>query len=376
MWQTVRVKQTLPVKLAPSPAQHAALLATVERFTLACDWIAGEAFRDRCANKIELQKTVYYPVRERFGLAAQLTVRAISKTVEAYKRDKAVRPRFRPHGAVPYDERIMSFKGVEAVSLLALGGRQVVPMRFGSYQAARLDRRRGQADLVYRGGEFYLYVTIDTPAPPVGEVADYLGIDLGIVHLATDSDGTVYSGDAVESKRRIYAHRRRNLQRRGTHAARRKLRRVAGRQARYQHDCNHVIAKAVVRQAKDTGRGLAVENLGGIRTRTATVRRSQRARQANWSFLQLRSFLSDKAALAGVPVVAVDPRNTSRECPACGFVAKANRVSRSSFVCGSCGLAGPSDHLAARVIRARAAVMRLEVPEAGQPVAPGTGSLL
>jgi predicted transposase len=241
------VKQTLPVKLAPTPAQHAALLATMERFNLACDWIAGEAFRDRCANKIELQKTVYYPVRKRFGLAAQLTVRAISKTVEAYKRDKDVQPRFRPHGAVPYDERIMSFKGVEAVSLLALDGRQVVPMRFGAYQAARIDRRRGQADLVYRDGVFYLYVTIDTPEPPVGEAADYLGIDFGIVNLATDSDGTVYSGDAVESKRRTYAHRRRNLQRKGTHAARRKLRRIAGHQARYQADCNHVISKAVVR---------------------------------------------------------------------------------------------------------------------------------
>jgi IS605 OrfB family transposase len=370
------VKQTLPVKLAPSSAQHAALLATMERFNLACDWIAGEAFRDRCANKIELQKTVYYPVREQFGLSAQLTVRAISKTVEAYKRDKDVQPRFRSHGAVPYDERIMSFKGVEAVSLLALDGRQVVPMRFGAYQAARIDRRQGQADLVYRDGVFYLYVTIDTPEPPVEEAADYLGIDLGIVNLATDSDGTVYSGDTVEAKRRIYTHRRRNLQRKGTHAARRKLRRIAGHQARYQADTNHVISKAVVRQAKDTGRGLAVEKLGGIGTRTATVRRPQRARQANWAFFQLRSFLSYKAALAGVAVVAVDPRNTSRECPDCGFVAKANRVSRSSFVCGSCGLAGPSDHLAARVIRARAAVMQPKVPEAGQPVAPGTSSLL
>ncbi|HEY3083103.1 MAG TPA: transposase [Chloroflexota bacterium] len=355
----------------------------MERFNLACDWIAGAAFRERCANKIELQKTVYYPVREQFGLSAQLTVRAISKTVEAYKRDKEVQPRFRPHGAVPYDERIMSFKGVEAVSLLALDGRQVVPMRFGPYQAARLDRRRGQADLVYRDGVFYLYATIDTPEPPVGEVPDYLGIDLGIVNLAVDSDGTVYSGEAVESKRRTDAHRRRNLQRKGTQAARRKLRRIEHRQSRYQLDTNHVISKAVVRQAKDTGRGLALENLGGIRTRTAPVQRTQRARQANWAFFQLRSFLSYKAALAGVPVVAVDPRNTSRTCPACGCIDKANRPTRDSFVCTSCGLAGPSDVVAARVIRARAAVMQpngggtsTKVPEAGQPVAPGTGSLL
>jgi IS605 OrfB family transposase len=371
----MRVRQTLPVKLAPSPEQHAALLATMERFNLACDWIAEAAFRDRCANKVVLQKSVYYPVRERFGLSAQLTIRAISKVVEAYKRDKGVQPRFRRHGAVPYDERIMSWKGVEAVSLLALGGRQVMPVRFGAYQAARLDRRRGQADLVYRDGVFYLYVTIDTPEPPVGEVEDYLGIDLGIVNLATDSDGTTYSGVAVERHRRIHAHRRRNLQRKGTHAARRKLRRISGRQARYQTDTNHVISKAVVRQAKDTVRGIALENLSGIRGRV-TVRRPQRARHSNWAFFQLRGFVSYKAALAGVPVVAVDPHNTSRTCPGCGCVGKANRPTRDSFLCTSCGLAGPSDVVAARVIRARAAVMRLKVPDAPQGVAPGTSSLL
>ncbi|MEI7770537.1 MAG: zinc ribbon domain-containing protein [Chloroflexales bacterium] len=32
----------------------------------------------------------------------------------------------------------------------------------------------------------------------------------------------------------------------------------------------------------------------------------------------------------GVPVHAVDPRNTSRTCPKCGRIAKANRSSTAS----------------------------------------------
>jgi IS605 OrfB family transposase len=357
----------------------------VERFNAACDWIAGAAFRGRCANKVLLQKSVYCPVRERFGLSAQSTIRAIATVVEAYKRDKEVQPRFRPHGAVPYDGRRLSWKGVEAVSLLALQGRQVVPVRFGGYQAARLDRRRGQADLVYRDGVFYLSVTTDTPEPPVGPVVDHLGIDLGMVHLAVDADGTVHCGEASERNRRIHAHRRRDLRRKGTQAARRKLRRIKRRQSPYRTDNNHVISRTVVRHARDTARGIALENLGGIRTRTATVRRAQRARQANWAFSQLRSFLAYEAALAGVAVVAVDHRNTSRECPGCSCVDKANRPTRDRFACTSCRLAGPSDAFAARVIaaRARAAVMRpngggdsARVPEARRPVAPGTSPLL
>lgn len=372
------MKQTLAVKLAPAPDQHAALLAILERFNAACDWIGAVAFRERCANKVALQQIVYYDVRARFELSAQLTIRAIAKTVEAYKRDKTLQPHFRPHGAVPYDERIMSWKGIERVSLLTLTGRVIVPVRLGAYQAARRDRVQGQADLVYRDSTFYLYCTLDVPEPTPTEPQDYLGLDLGIVNLAADSDGTLYSGTAVEHRRRIYAHRRRNLQRKGTHAARRKLKLLSRRQARYQTDTNHVIAKRVVAVAKDTGRGLALEALGGIRDRI-TVRRRQRARHANWAFAQLRTFVEYKARAAGVPVVAVDPRNTSRTCPACGVIDQASRRSQAEFSCTSCGHAGLADVCAARNIafRARAVVMQPMVPDAEESasVAPGTSRL-
>lgn len=350
---------TLPVKLGSSPEQRANLLTTMVRFNEACNAIASIAFRERCANKVSLQKLVYYDIRRDFGLSAQLTIRAIGKVVEAYKRDKTIQPRFRPHGAVPYDERILSWKGLEHVSLLTLSGRVLVPVRFGAYQAARLDKRRGQCDLVYRDGTFYLYVTLDVPDATPTEPEDYLGIDLGIVSLAVDSDGTVYSGEAVERHRRIFAHRRHNLQRKGTKAAKRKLRTMKGKQALYQRNANHVISKQVVAIAKDTGRGIAIEELGGIRERV-TVRRRQRARHANWAFYQLRQFLTYKAQQAGVKLVAVDPRFTSQTCPACGTVDRKNRPTQSRFSCVQCAFAGVADHVAAVNIasRARAAVMQ------------------
>src|SRR5919201_1396420 len=315
------MKQTLLVKLAPDASQHDGLLRTLEAFNDACNWIAAVAYEQGCANKIELQKLVYYDARERFGLAAQMAIRAISKVVEAYKRDATTRPTFRRHGAMTYDERVLSFKGLDHVSILTLDGRLLVPLRIKEYFEARRDRIKGQSDLLYRNGTFYLAVTLDAPAPTPDEADDFLGVDLGIVNLATDSDGEPYSGAEVELKRRVYARRRRNLQRKGTLGARRKLKRLRGRQARYQRDTNHIIAKQVVQKAKGTGRGIALENLGGIRSRT-TVKRKQRARHANWSFFQLRSFVEYKARLAGVQVVLVDPRNSSRECAQCGHIAK------------------------------------------------------
>src|SRR5713226_8430295 len=206
------MKLTLAIKLAPNRAQHTALVATLERFNAACNAIAEVAFREHLANKIALQKIVYYAVRERFCLSSQMTVRAIAKVVEAYKRDKTIQPTFRPRGALTYDERIMSWKGLDHVSLLALEGRHLVACHFGPYQHARRDRLRGQADLILRDGAFYLYATLEVADVPTTDVDDFLGVDLGIVNIATDSDATVYTGASVEQQRRTSAHRRRNLQ--------------------------------------------------------------------------------------------------------------------------------------------------------------------
>src|SRR5215468_2212586 len=114
------MKQVLVVKLAPAPEQSAALLRTLETFNAACNDIAGMAFEQRSANKIELQKLVYYDIRERFDLSSQMCIRAIAKVAETYKRDREKRPTFRAHGAMTYDERIMNFVRPDRVSLLTL----------------------------------------------------------------------------------------------------------------------------------------------------------------------------------------------------------------------------------------------------------------
>jgi IS605 OrfB family transposase len=348
---------TLKLKLLPDPAQHDALLETMERFNAACNDIAAVAFRERSANKVKLQHLVYRDIRERFGLSAQLTIRAIAKVAGAYKGGGKKRPAFDPHGAIVYDQRILSFKALNRVSILTLKGRQLIPLVVCDYHAGLLGagHMRGQAGLVSCRGKWYLYLVVSVPTDRLMTQQGALGVDLGIANLATDSDGDTYSGEAVEQKRRIYAHRRRNLQRKGSRSARRKLRKIAGQQARFQANTNHCISKAIVRKAHDTGRSIVLEDLQGIRGRT-TVHKRQRARHANWAFRQLRSFIAYKAALSGVPLGFCNPRNTSKTCSRCGHCERANRRSQASFLCVWCGFAAPADHNAAVNI-ARANVM-------------------
>ncbi len=86
------------------------------------------------------------------------------------------------------------------------------------------------------------------------------------------------------------------------------------------------------------------------------VRRAQRYERHAWAFFQLRAYIACKAAQAGVPVILVDPRNTSRTCSTCGHCEKANRHSQASFRCCRCGFARNADHNAAINIAYRAVV--------------------
>ncbi len=348
------------LKLVPTLAQHQALLETMHAFNAACNYVADIAFAEKMANKVELQKLVYGELRTTYKLAAQLAIRAISKVTEVYKRDKSIKPTFKPEGAIVYDERVMSFKGLLTVSLLTLSGRVLVPFRVGEYQQARMDRIKGQADLIYKKGTFYLAVTLDVPAPEPDEPTGTLGVDLGIINLATDSEGESFSGAQVEKVRKRHAALRQRLQKRGTKSAKRHLKKLSGKEARFRKNTNHVISKRIVQKAKQNHQGIAIEDLRHIRTRTeARLRKSQRSRHSSWAFAQLRSFLSYKAALAGVPLHTVDPAYTSRTCsvPFCGHCEKANRKSQAAFVCHTCGRMMNADHNAAINI-SRAAVKR------------------
>ncbi len=306
-----------------------------------------------------------------------MAVRCIAQVCEAYKRDKTKRPRFRPFASVPYDQRLMSFRGINCVSLLTLSGRILVPVIMGRYQSERFTAAKGQCDLVRRkDSKWFLLVTVDLPESAKTPTTDFLGVDLGVANIATDSDGDRHSGESIEACRVRLHNQRRALQkaaagrkRRGLRpkAIRRKLKSLAGHETRFRRNINHIVSKTLVAKAKGTGRGIALEDLKGLRNRTR-FRKRQRAKMGGWAFHQLRAFVEYKARQAGVEVVVIDPRNTSRECPACGHIAKANRPSQAEFCCVVCGHTDHADVNAARNIasRARAAVNRPKVSEQHQ----------
>lgn len=356
------------MKLLPTPDQADALKRTLETANAACDYISHVAWEARTFGQFPIHRLIYGSVRETFGLSAQLAVRCIAKVADAYKLDRKVRRTFAPLGAVAFDDRILSYKSA-AVSIWTLDGRQTIPFVCGERQRALLAFRRGESDLAFVRGQWYLFATADIEAPEPVDVEGMLGIDLGVTNIAVDSDGEIHSARTIKNVRYRHRRLRSKLQRLGTLGSRRRLRVLAGQEARFAKHVNHVISKGIVAKAQRTKRAIAVEDLTHIRTRIR-ARKSQRATLHSWSFAQLQAFLAYKAQLIGVPLHRVDPRNTSRTCPKCGCVDRANRKTQSSFICTSCGFAGLADVIAAGNIASRAFVNAPYCSDADGSVAP------
>ncbi len=366
------MKLIAQVRLYPTKEQTIALKQTLERANAACNWISQQAWQSQIFQRYDLQNLTYYAVRAQFDLSAQMTIRCLAKVADAYRLDTKIQRTFKPLGSIAYDDRILSwYTEKDAVSIWTVNGREYIPYGAGERQRALLPYRQGETDLVYWNGMFFLLATCDIPDPEERDVESALGVDLGVTNIATTSDGDILTSESIEQNRQQQQRLRSDLQARGSLSAKRHLRKLAGRQRRFQKDINHQISKRLVETAQRTNRAIALEELTGIRARTRASGADQRARHSNWAFAQLRTFIVYKARLVGIPVILVDPRYTSQRCCVCGHIEKANRRSQSEFLCCACGQAVHADVNAAKNIALRAAVIPPIVSDASRlwPVA-------
>jgi putative transposase len=350
------MKLTAKIKLNPTEKQRQLLQDTLQRANAICNYISDLAWQKYVFNKLSLHKMLYRDVRNQFGLAAQMVVRALGKVADSYKLDKKTRRMFQKYGGFPYDSRILKYRlEKQVVSIWTLQGRQTIAFQAGKRQLELLQHQQGESDLAFVRGEFYLFAVCDIDTPEPKDVDDCMGVDLGIINLATADDGERYSGKDVNRVRHRYRRIRRKLQKKGTQSAKRLLKKRAGKEKRFANDVNHCVSKAIVNKAKRTERGIALEELTGIRERVR-LRKPQRTRLHSWSFADLGDKIAYKAEMTGVSIAYVDPRNTSRQCSRCGYIDKRNRQTQAVFICIACRFSAHADVNAAINIGRRGSV--------------------
>ena len=202
------------------------------------------------------------------------------------------------------------------------------------------------------GGRWYVSIqTLREEAQPVHPSSSIVGIDLGIARFATLSDGTVFQPvHSFRKQQARLARYQRAMNRKQKFSKNRKKakakvtklhQRICNIRRDYLHKTTTEISK---NHAMVTIEDLQVSNMS--KSAAGSVQEPGRNVQAksglNKSILdqgwyEFRRQLEYKQAWRGGQVVAVNPRNTSRTCPACGHVAKENRQTQARFACVACG---------------------------------------
>lgn len=224
------------------------------------------------------------------------------------------------------------------------------------------------------GRRWYVVLACDeVPAEPLPATGAVVGIDMGIASFLTTSDGEHINNPRYGRKAAAkLAKAQQTLARckRGS-ARRRKVREhlaaIHAKIRRQRIDHAHKIALTLIRNNDVIAHEkLRITNMvkapapkpdpdqpGAFLPNGAAAKAglNRSISDAGWGvFLAI---LANKAESAGRTVVAVDPRNTSRTCPACGHVAKENRPTQEKFHCVACGHSAHADVVGAlNVLRA------------------------
>jgi putative transposase len=344
-------------KLHTTEEQAKHLDDTLHTFADACNWI-HETVPKRMRNGLQMQKLVYHEVRDRFGLSANLAIQAIRRVCANRKAAHTNKTKVVEFDAtsIQYDARIYSLRQTDwTVSLTLLHSRERFALDMGDYQREKLAGQASKAAQLcrYRDGSYAIHIQIEIPTEPPAPTDKAFGVDLGRTDLAYTSRGKSWSGEQIRRVRDRYSRLRAALERKatkGTRSTRRRcrglLRRLSGRERRFQRQTNHEISKDIVEAAQDEGVMVVLEDLTGIRERTNGQWRgkTEKRRSNSWAFYQLKEFIGYKAHLASVPVVLHDPRYTSQMCHSCLHL---GTRSGKRFACQSCGFTGDADYNAA-----------------------------
>jgi len=349
---SVKCKLQVPVELRPE------IDRTLQGFADACNQIYEVAKRENCWNTTKLHHKVYKPVKASTSLKANHVCQAIRRVIGNAKAVKQVH-KFRPT-SINLDVRTFQYiEDAQTVGITLMCGRVKFKLSIGNYQLALLKGQSPTAATLNKTkqGDYYINICIDLPTNPTGKTPKVIGVDLGRRDIATTSTGKSWSGKQIQNVRDRYSKVRSNVQSKRTRNSRRLLRRLSGREQRFQKWLNHNISQQIVQEAKQSDAALAFEDLTNIRESLNQKPRSktERRRTNNWAFYQLRLFTQYKANIAGVQIVFVPPAYTSQTCSRCHRVHPVKGKSYRNgkvFKCGHCGFEHDADMNAANVIAA------------------------
>ena len=350
---------TAKIQISVTDEDRVLINETMSVYRDACNYVSDYVFRTHDLKQFSLNKTLYFTLREKFGLKSQMAQSVFKTVIARYKtvlenEGKWIKPSFKkPQYDLVWNRDYSLTRNCFSVN--TLNGRIKLPY-FAKGMSKYFDHsiyKFGTAKLVNKHGKYYLHipVTYDVEESDISDICNVVGIDRGINFVVATYDSRhkagFVSGRAIKQKRVHYSKLRKELQMRRTPSARNRIKAIGQRENRWMQDINHQVSKALVEQnPKHTL--FVLEDLSGIRKVTERVRTKDRYVSVSWSFYDLEQKLMYKAKQRQSTVIKVEPRYTSQCCPVCGHVEKSNRNKKLHlFTCKNCGYRSNDDRIGA-----------------------------
>lgn len=379
---------TIKVKLKITNSETALSFSkTMEQYRQACNYVSKYIFNhDFDMKQSRLNKELYSKLRNLFSLKSQMAQSVIRTVIARYKTVKtqmSCRPyKYQDQNTGEWHRetrnlnwlckpisfnrpqvdlqrnRDWSYLSNGQLSINTLDGRvKASPVCHGFSQYFDGTWKFGLAKLLKSGNKWYLHISATKEVADFDkqEVKHVVGIDRGLRFLATiyDEQGNTafFDGKAIMRKRAKYQKLRATLQAKGTKSAKRRLKKLSGRENRWMSDVNHRLSKTLVQKyGADTL--FVLENLNGVSFERADLSKSLRSQNKSWAFYQLEQFLTYKAYLNNCEVVEVSAKYTSQRCPKCGVIKKDNRNhGKHEYRCANCGYRSNDDRIGAMNIQ-------------------------
>lgn len=355
----MQIATTARIKLLPTPEQETLIKETMDLYRRACNYASGYAFKHETFDWKCLHRRLSADLKQRFGIGSMMILGVINNVVSIYKKAPADPPLekrlFFKNNSIELSWEFHYMLRGETASIQTVRGWTMMPFvkkgmeKYFDETTCKFSKAR----LIRKNAHYYLHISVKNtiPSNDCNGFNKVVGIDRGINFVMTtyDSDGktTFYDGRQYKQKRAKYQKVRKELQKRGTRSAKRRLLSIGNRERSWMKHIDHVLSKRLV-DAYPKQTLFVMEDLTGIQGPENKLPARNRYLLNSWSFLDLEEKIKYKARMKGSMVINVSPRYTSQRCPKCGFISKENRDRKThSFECLNCGYRSNDDRIAA-----------------------------
>lgn len=344
----------------PSGTLPAPLLGLLSEFRLIVNKSIRIALREDIRSRVRLQRIAYRDLSDNHGVYKQYIPCAFEVALAALKVYRR-RVRQGKRSAVPFMHRLALKAENQSYRLDRTTGRLRVPIRAGQHADIQLHlaewHRSFLSDSSWSLGSLTvtperIVVAIRKEAPNPYEPSSAIALDTnedsldGVEAMSTTSRILTVPLGGVRKVQTTHFVRRRRLAAKKAND-RRVMRQLLGREGtREQNRVKqrlHRVSKALVKVAARNKAAIVLEDLT-LHGAGGSSRRMNR-RLSSWPRGELHRQIEYKAALAGVPLIKVNPAWTSKTCPACG-ARRRDRVGQD-FVCSVCDWEMDRQHNAA-----------------------------